>query len=423
MKSRCVFYLIAIIAFSLTLGTLYNSPIVFMGAIGGLAILALSLKGYPPDDINLEISRESEEVDLYEGRTMWVKIDVVNKGDHLKFLEIKDDLPDRVEVSEGSNHQIIELEKGETKTIKYEIKCPLRGRAEIGPIDVRYIDPLFFYTKSWTAENMLELNILPGIEKIKSVKIRPNYTRNWLGNIQSSNIGIGTEFFSLREYLPGDDIRRINWKATARNLNPITNEYEGERSGDVIIVVDAMKEGNIGTRRDNTMRSSIRAAASLASSILDDRNRVGVIVLGDFLNWVYPGTGREQFYKIMKYLSKSEKGGTWKPSDAKWILKRFFPSRSMIIFISPLIHKDITSTIEDICMREFDVMVISPNPLYIEKKINEDYEPIAERVFNMERENLISELWKYSVVIDWNPYEPLEAALDEVKRYLRRAGI
>ncbi len=421
MKSRYVLYLIGLTIISFILGAAFTSWVLFMGAIGGISILAVSLKGYPPEKIDIEVTRESEEVDLYEGSTMWVKIDIFNKGDALRFLEIKDLLPPKVEVKEGSNHQIIELEKGEKKTIKYEIGCPLRGEAEIGPIKMRYRDPLSFYTESWTVEDRMTIHILPGIEEIKSVNIRPNYTRNWLGNIQSSNIGIGTEFFSLREYLPGDDIRKINWKATARNLNPITNEYEGEQSGDVIIIVDAFKEGNIGTVRDNTMRASIRAAASLASSILEDRNRVGMLVLGDFLNWIYPGSGRDHFYRIMNILSKSERGGTWKPSDAKWVLKRFFPRRSMIVFISPLIHKDITETIIDICMKEFDVMVISPNPLYIEKEIGDDYEPLAEDVFTMKRENLINNLWRYSVVIDWNPYEPLEASLDEVKRYLRRA--
>ncbi|MGM0405723.1 MAG: DUF58 domain-containing protein [Thermoplasmatota archaeon] len=421
MRSRYTAYLIGLIIFSLVFGSVFNSWVIFIGAIAGLSVLAVSLKGYPPENINLEVSREVEEVDLYEGSTMWIKIDILNKGDDLRFLEIKDDLPSKVEVNKGTNHHIIELERGEKKTIQYEISCPLRGEVEIGPIDIRYRDPLSFYTRSWTAENTLNIHVLPGLEKIKSVNIRPKYTRNWLGNIQSSNIGIGTEFFSLREYLPGDDIRKINWKATARNLNPITNEYEGEQSGDVIIVVDAFKEGNIGTVRDNTMRASIRAAASLASSILDDRNRVGLIVLGDFLNWVYPGSGREHFYKIMNNLSRSEKGGTWRPDDAKWILKRFFPRRSMIVFISPLIHKDITETIVDICMKDFDVMVISPNPLHIERDIGKGYEKIAEKVFTIERENLINKLWRYSVVVDWNPNEPLEAALDEVKRYLRRA--
>ncbi|MFO7792329.1 MAG: DUF58 domain-containing protein [Candidatus Saliniplasma sp.] len=421
MKSRYVLYLIGVTVFSLVFGAVFNSWVLLVGAIGGISLLAVSLKGYPPDDLEFEVTRESEEVDLYEGSTMWVRIDILNKGDSLKFLEIKDLLPPKVEVKEGSNHQIIELKKGEKTTIEYKIGCPLRGETVLGPIEMRFRDPLSFYTKSWTIKNSLLIHILPGMEEIKSVNIRPNYTRNWLGNIQSSNIGIGTEFFSLREYIPGDDIRKINWKATARNMNPITNEYEGEQSGDVIIIVDAFKEGNIGTVRDNTMGASIRAAASLASSILDDRNRVGLIVLGDFLNWIYPGSGRDHFYKIMNLLSKSERGGTWKPSDAKWVLQRFFPGRSMIVFISPLIHKDITGTIEDICMKEFDVMVISPNPLHIEKKIGQDYEPLAEDVFTMKRENLINRLWKYSVVIDWDPNEPLEAALDEVKRYLRRA--
>lgn len=420
MRSKSSLYFVFFAIFALVLGAVLKSWIFLIASIANIAILAVSLRGLPPEDIDLEVSRGSEEMDIYEEDEVWLELELKNKGDDLAFIEVLDVLPSSVEVLKGSNHQVLELKSGEKKKIRYKLGCPLRGELDVGPIKFRYRDSLGLFYKEWEEENSVKIHVLPRMEKMKNVNIRPSYTRNWLGNIRSSNIGIGTEFYSIREYVPGDEIRDINWKATAKHLNPMTNEFEGERSGDVIIVLDGYKAGNVGTRRYNTTTASARAAASIASTILEDRNRVGLVVLGDYLNWVYPGAGREQFYKIMDNLSRLQEGGTWKFEDAKWLIKRFFPNRSMIIFISPLIQDKVTDTIIDMCMKEFDVMVISPNPVKLEKQLDEDYKPTAESILNMERKTLIERLWRYAMVVDWDPNEPLEAALNEVLRYQKR---
>ncbi|MFW6195873.1 MAG: DUF58 domain-containing protein [Thermoplasmatota archaeon] len=420
MRSHFTLYIVILAILTLFIGIVFKSWVFLVASIANLAILAVSLRGLPPKNIDVELNRASSEQDVYEDGEVTVKIELKNKGSKLKYLELIDNIPPKVEIVEGSNHHILSLEKNETKMIEYTLSCPLRGRKFIGPIKMRYRDSLGFYFEEWTVEKVMKIHVLPKTEDMNKVNVRPSYTRNWLGNIQSQSIGIGSEFYSLREYHPGDEMRKINWKATARYLNPITNEFEGEKSGDVVIVVDGYREGNVGTIRKNTTNASIRAAASLATNILTDRNRVGLIILGDTLNWIYPRSGRDQLYKILDNLSNLKEGGMWKIQDTKWLIRRFFPSRSMMIFISPLIQPKITETIIDICMKEFDVMVISPDPIEIEKSIGEEYDPGAEKLLRMERENIIDTLWPYSIVVDWDPNEPLEASLEEVIRYWKR---
>jgi len=130
---------------------------------------------------------------------------------------------------------------------------------------------------------------------------------------------------------------------------------------------------------------------------------------------------RDHFYKIMEELSGVKEGGEWELEDTKWILRGFFPKRSMVIFISPLLSKDVSETLLDICMEEHNVMVISPDPLVIEKEIIEDHSSLAENLSQLDRNVILDKLWKYSVVVDWDPNEPLEACLKEVIRYWRRS--
>ena len=420
MRSRFLQYTVLISIILLYLGIIAKSWVFLVAAIAASSVIVVSLLELPPNKVEVEVTREKNEQDVYEDGKVDVKIKVKNKGKQLQFLEVMDEVPPNVEISEGSNHQVLSLEEGETKIIKYTLFLPVRGNKVIGPIKFRSIDSLGFFYKEWKVNEEMRIHILPRTEEMNKVNVRPSYTRNWLGNIQSQSIGIGSEFYALREYVPGDEIRKINWKATARYLNPITNQFEGEKSGDVVIVVDGYKKGNVGTVRNNTTKASIKAAASLATSILSDRNRVGLIVLGETLDWVYPRSGRDQLYKILSNLSNLKEGGMWKMEDMKWLIKRFFPNKSMIIFISPLMQPKITDTIIDICRKEFDVMVISPDPLKVEKSIVDDYNESAERILRMGRKNMIDTLWPYSIVIDWDPNEPLEASLEEVIRYWKR---
>jgi len=421
MKSMTSFVLFAVTVTSFILGIILDSWVFIILTICFFSILAVESKGALQEEIKLKVERKSEKMSLYEDDEIWIELSIKNEGKSLNYLEILDLLPSDIDIVEGSNHHILKIDEKEDKTVRYKIHCSRRGEMEIGPIKLRYRDPLNLHVEEWTSYELMNIFVLPEIQEMKGVNVRPLYTKSWIGNIKSQRIGIGSEFFSLREYMPEDALKKINWKATARFLEPMTNEFIGEKSGDVILIVDGHRKNIIGNEERNTLDATIRAAGTLASSILEDRNRVGLIILGDYLRWLYPDSGRTHFYKIMEELSSVKKGGQWELEDTKWILRGFFPKRSMVIFISPLLSKDVSETLLDICMEEHNVMVISPNPLVIEKKIIDDHSLLAESLSQLDRDVILDKLWNYSVVVDWNPDEPLEASIKEVIRYWRRS--
>ncbi len=420
MKSMTSFVLFAVTITSFILGIILNSWVFLILAISIFSILAVENRGALQEKVKLKVERKSEKISIYENDEIWIELSIKNEGEPLNYLEIFDSLPAEIDIVEGSNHHVLRLGENEKKTIRYKIHCSRRGELEIGPIKLRYRDPLDLHVEEWTSYELMSIFVLPEIQNMRSVNVRPLYTKSWIGNIKSQRIGIGSEFFSLREYMPEDALKKINWKATARFLEPMTNEFIGEKSGDVILIVDGNRKNIVGNTEKNTLDSTIRAAGTLASSILRDRNRVGLIILGDYLRWLYPASGREHFYKIMEELSGVTEGGEWELEDTKWILRGFFPKRSMIVFISPLLSKEIGKTLLDICMEEHNVMVISPDPLIIEKDIIEDHSALAEKLSQLDRDVILDKLTNYSLVVDWNPNEPLEVSLKEVIRYWRR---
>jgi len=421
MKTKNFGYLFALFFITVTFGLMFMDYIFFIPALTSLAIMIVGYLNLPPDDDDITIERDQEEVHTHEGEEFAVGLTVKNHGDSKAFLEIKDELSTNVKVTEGSNHHSLYLKGGEKKRIEYKVRFLKTENYSIGPVKVRYLDPLGLFSKNWNFQEFMNAIALPPVEDLGRTKLRPKFTRGWLGNIKSAQMGVGSEFFSIREYLQGDEMRDINWKATARYLDPKTNSFEAEKSGDVIIVVDAFYESNVGVFEDNMLKHAVRAATSLASDIIYDRNRVGLLVIGDFVRWVYPRSGQEQLYDIMDNLMDLEGGSHWRLEHAKFIMDKIFPNQCLLLFISPLISDKIAEAIGGLARKKYEIAVVSPSPVDLQKKYIDIEDDLAEKLQRIERRNRMAELRDYGPVIDWNTDQPLEVAIEGVRRYQMRA--
>lgn len=420
MKTKNFGYLFLLFLGSIAIGMVFLNYILFIPALAALAIMLVGYLDLPPDDKAINIERAKSEVHTHEGDQFTVTLSVENKGDSEIFLEVKDELPINVKVIEGSNHSSLYLEGGEEKTIEYKVKFLKTENYTIGPVKARYIDPIGLSSKEWHFEELLNVVALPPVEDLSRTKLRPRYTRGWLGNIKSAQMGVGSEFFSVREYSQGDEMRDINWKATARYLDPKTNAFEAEKSGDVIIILDAFRDSNVGVFEDNMLKHSVRAATTLASDIISDRNRVGLLVIGDFVRWVYPRSGQEQMYEIMDNLMDLEGGSHWRLEHARFIMDKIFPSRCLLLFISPLTSEKVTEAIAGLARKKYEIAVVSPCPVELQKKYVDQEDELAEKLQRIERNNRMAKLRNYGPVIDWETDQPLEVAIEGVRRYQMR---
>jgi hypothetical protein len=115
-------------------------------------------------------------------------------------------------------------------------------------------------------------------------------------------------------------------------------------------------------------------------------------------------------------------GGEWPFEHGTWVLGRYFPPDAQIIIVSPLRDATALDVIADLRGHGFDVLVVSPNPVEVERLMfpRDAYSDLAYRVLRIEREATIQNLRQFADVVDWNPSEPLAVALKGVKPYPRR---
>src|SRR2546429_3706493 len=365
------------------------------------------------------LSRDRAEV----GHPVEVHLLVRNEGPALDLVEIVDVLPRELAVVRGTNHAVVSLEKGGDVSLTYTVRSAVKGDFRIGRVRVPSLDPLALGAADAVVRLDARLVVAPAMEDLRRARLGPRRTRPWFGQVPSRQIGAGTDFWGVREYVAGDEVRRINWKASARLDRLFTNEYEGERSGDVVIVVDARRESVIGTGAENPIEPGVRAALGIAEHVLASKNRVGLIVQREVLDWVPPAFGRKQLYRILDHLTRVRPGGEWPFAHVAWVLTRFFPRDCFIVLISPLRDRAALSGIIGLAARGYDVAIVSPSPLAIEWRLAVPFaeHETAYRILRLERENLIAQLRRVAQVVDWDPATPLALALRRMGAWPRPA--
>ena len=137
-------------------------------------------------------------------------------------------------------------------------------------------------------ERRQPLKVYPRAEELRRL-LRPVETRAFAGNQVSRARGEGIEFADLRPFVPGDRIRRINWRATARRGEPWVNETHPERNSDVVLFLDTFVEAR--AEDEGTLDHAVGAAASLAERYLGEKDRVGLVSFGGVINWLPPRAG------------------------------------------------------------------------------------------------------------------------------------
>jgi uncharacterized protein (DUF58 family) len=220
----------------------------------------------------------------------------------------------------------------------------------------------------------------------------------------------------MRGYVPGDDPKRINWKASARYRRLITNETEAERVTDVMIVLDTDVTFYEAAEAEMFERG-VRAAASLASLLLRQGNRVGMILQGEERGIAAPAFGKRHERNILFLLAAAIPGRAVIPTDyvVALLAKLLLPARAQIVIISSLMDSTIVAGIRGLVTAGYSVLVLSPSPR--DPAIFEsESEELAYRMLMLERANTLFALEKICSVSQWPVGLPLSVVLSKVRR-------
>ena len=346
------------------------------------------------------------------------------------IVEVRDTLPKQVELRRGSNYTYLDLKpKGKTR-LRYAIRCPLKGVYKLGPVSIRSHDPFYLFYNEMNINYTSRLTVFPQTREIKELHIRSKQPKMYPGEMRVRMPGPGYEFWGIRDYVPGDSFKMINWKAFASTGRLLVNEKERESVSDVTIVFDAREVSAVGMESDNANIYGARAAATLTQYFLARRDSVSLVVYSDKVITVKKGSSQKQLYEILTTLAGAAPKGDIPLQGIVEVALPYLPRMSPVIVISSLDDDDsLRKAVSTMRVLEFEVTILSPSTIDFEllgkergavqesssllgtkKEIQID--PLAYDVIRLERDILLKELRGYGInVVDWKPQTPLQQVL------------
>jgi uncharacterized protein (DUF58 family) len=247
------------------------------------------------------------------------------------------------------------LERGERRELEFEVSPRSWGVHDIGPAVVRARDQLGGMTLDGPLGEAAQLHVFASAERLRRI-VAPSRTRPVLGSLLSRERGEGIEFADLRPLEPGDRVRGINWRATARRGTPYVNLQHPEHSADVVLFLDTFAEA------EGTLDAAVRSAASLASSYLARRDRVALVSLGGELSWLTGSPETRQLYRILDALFSSQVRPSFRWRGVTQVPRRLLAARALVIALSPLLDDRGIAALLDLRARGYDLVVLEVPP-------------------------------------------------------------
>jgi uncharacterized protein (DUF58 family) len=354
---------------------------------------------------------EGAEVDAVVRLTAAARID---------RLDVLLQLPRDVALVDGENPVSLTLAPGETRELPLRVEVSRWGAQTLGPLLLRATDAVGLVTWEGRAEGAPPVRVYPREDVLRRV-LQPRDTQLFAGNEVSRRKGEGIEFADLRLWAPGDALKRVNWRASARRGELWVNESHPERNTDVVLFVDSFAEARRGG--SGTLELAVRATAALVDAYVGRRDRVGLVAYGGVLRWLVPGSGVVQLYRIVDALIDTEivLSYYWRELDV--LPRRTLPPSALVIALSPLLDERSVGALLDLRARGFDLVVLDVTPVPFTERPR-GLDGVAFDIWTMRRDALRHRLQEAGVAVaEWPPDGRLQETLEEVRAFRRYARL
>ncbi len=323
------------------------------------AIYSLLLLFYPLT--GMKMTRSISHTELTDGQELTVTIHVERKSLFpLFYLVVEDVLPERLiplAVESSTRYQkrslalLLPMFRKEL-SFRYSIKPIPRGEYQFKRLRCKTGDMFGFVQHEKSVEHDQSIYVLPSYQEISWVP----YNQQLSGTRPSprkADIDYSTAV-SVRDYVPGDKLSWIDWKATARGSKLVTKQFEQQISQDFMVFLDR-QTSHYGREESPLFEKAVRLAASVTNAALKQNAMIGLVSSGKDHSVLSINGGRAQRRRVFHHLARVQANGA---TSFDTIVKReanHFPAGTGVLMISPSLDVALTSTLKELVARKVQV--------------------------------------------------------------------
>jgi uncharacterized protein (DUF58 family) len=236
-----------------------------------------------------------------------------------------------------------------------------------------------------------------------------------LGTHLTRHIGRGVEYADIRAYVPGDQLRTVNWPVSARRGRLHVTQRLTDRSADVVVLIDGYPQP-AGPATDATERI-VRGAAQVVQTALRNGDRTGIIALGGRRpRWLGADIGQRQFYRVLDAVL--ETGDEFERTTGTLAPRAAVPSGAIVVGFSTLLDTEFALALIDLRRRGHVVVAVD---VLQGAPFGAAQDPLVDRMWALQRSAMYRDMGTVGVdVVAWQPDRTLDQSMQAVPDHRRR---
>lgn len=268
----------------------------------------------------------------------------------------------------------------------------------------------------WGSAEAARVHVFP-VAAPQSTAIPRTELLDRLGTHLTRHTGPGVEYADVRRYVPGDQLRTVNWSVSARRGSLHVTQRLTDRAADVVVLVDRYPQppGPAARATDRT----VRGAVQVVQSALRGGDRAGVVALGDREpRWLGADIGRRQFYRVLDAVLAA--GDGYEPMTGTLAPRAAVPPGAIVVAFSTMLDTEFALALIDLRKRGHTVVAVD----VLEGAPFDDSDPLVARMWSLQRSFMYRDMRTVGVdVVAWRAADSLDQSMQLVpdrRRTVRR---
>jgi uncharacterized protein (DUF58 family) len=275
---------------------------------------------------------------VFEDEPFAVTLEITNRSPFPLFMvKVADGFPVHVVPVDNASFLLPVLWPGERAELRYRARAAKRGIFPLGPLQVSVSDPFGVFPRVAQVSLPGEAMVFPRpLELSADLGQGGLELRGAISGERSRAMEAGLDFYGIRPYQPGDDLRRIHWPATAHHGRLVVIEFERGTSGAITVALDTREGSEFGSGLHTTLETGVKAAASLLHWVLTNEG-VGALALDSAAGVRWQQVERvHQEQEVLAALAAAQAEGELAfPAIVDWVGPKA-PMGSLVVLITAL---------------------------------------------------------------------------------------